>query len=67
MPMFRVSSRKTGPMVVADIEAVDREAAIFEAAHHGGEGDTVEVFQCIALPAEPAPEPEPEPAKRAKH
>jgi hypothetical protein len=49
MPVFRVKSRKIGPVTLGDVEADSREHAINLALARAGEGESIEVLDAQQL------------------
>lgn len=49
MPVFRVRSRKIGPVTLGDVTADSREHAINLATARAGEGESIEVLDAQQL------------------
>jgi hypothetical protein len=49
MPVFRVKSRKIGPITLGDVTADSREHAINLATARAGEGESIEVLDAQQL------------------
>ena len=49
MPVFRVKSRKIGPVTLGDVTADSREHAINLALERAGEGESIEVLDAQQL------------------
>lgn len=49
MAVYRIKSRTTGPLVVADITAATREEAIAQVVFNVAADENVEVFEAVLL------------------
>jgi len=55
MPQFNITARKTSPITPVVVEAENRELAIIQVVEAVAEGETVEVLQCVEVPADAPP------------